>query len=112
MNRETLSDTAKLEELLLRIPLRRLGKPEDVAEAAVFLVSPEASYITGATLYVDGGFLVDIGYRGNPEADSQDACSTFNGRPCFAHSILGVLQQLCGLRKETLARICQSHFPT
>lgn len=58
MNRETLSDTAKLEDLLLKIPLRRLGKPEDVAEAAVFLVSPEASYITGVTLYVDGGFLV------------------------------------------------------
>ncbi len=58
MNRETLSDTAKLEDLLLRIPLRRLGKSEDIAETALFLVSPEASYITGATLYADGGFLV------------------------------------------------------
>jgi NAD(P)-dependent dehydrogenase (short-subunit alcohol dehydrogenase family) len=38
-------------------PLRRLGQPEDVAAAAVFLLSPAASWITGSTLVVDGGEL-------------------------------------------------------
>jgi NAD(P)-dependent dehydrogenase (short-subunit alcohol dehydrogenase family) len=37
------------------IPLRRLGRPEDIAEAALFLCSPAASFITGAILTVDGG---------------------------------------------------------
>lgn len=37
-------------------PLQRLGKPEDIANAALFLASDEASYITGAELVIDGGF--------------------------------------------------------
>jgi 3-oxoacyl-[acyl-carrier protein] reductase len=36
-------------------PVRRVGFPEDIAAAAAFLCSDEASYITGQTLYVDGG---------------------------------------------------------
>jgi 3-oxoacyl-[acyl-carrier protein] reductase len=43
--------------LLDRIPMRRLGRPEDVAVAIDFLASEEAGYITGATLKVDGGIL-------------------------------------------------------
>jgi 3-oxoacyl-[acyl-carrier protein] reductase len=38
-----------------RNPVRRVGYPEDIAAAAAFLCSDEASYITGQTLYVDGG---------------------------------------------------------
>lgn len=38
------------------IPLGRMAKPEEVAQAILFLASPEASYITGTTLYVDGGY--------------------------------------------------------
>jgi 3-oxoacyl-[acyl-carrier protein] reductase len=46
------------EGLLKQIPLGRLGKPEDVAHAVRFLVSPAASYITGHVLHVNGGMLM------------------------------------------------------
>jgi NAD(P)-dependent dehydrogenase (short-subunit alcohol dehydrogenase family) len=43
---------------IARLPMRRIGQPEDVANAIVFLASPAASWITGVTLPVDGGHLV------------------------------------------------------
>lgn len=46
------------EELTKSIPLAKLGKPEDVASAVLFLASDEASYITGQTLNVDGGMVM------------------------------------------------------
>jgi 3-oxoacyl-[acyl-carrier protein] reductase len=46
-------------EIIASIPLGRLGKPEDVAEAALFLASDEASFITGEILDVNGGALMD-----------------------------------------------------
>ncbi len=45
---------AVIEPMIARIPLRRLGQPEDIANAFVFLASEEASYITGVVLSVDG----------------------------------------------------------
>jgi NAD(P)-dependent dehydrogenase (short-subunit alcohol dehydrogenase family) len=44
--------------LLERIPLNRLGKPEDMAHLAVFLASEYSDYITGQTIYVDGGWTI------------------------------------------------------
>ena len=44
-----------MEDFMFKIPLRRLGQPEDIAKAALFLCSDEASYITATSLYVDGG---------------------------------------------------------
>ena len=49
---------AQRDALLLRIPLGRLGTPEDVAQAVVFLAGPHAAYITGMTLHVNGGMLM------------------------------------------------------
>lgn len=45
------------DEINARVPLKRIGKPEEVSVMVVFLASEEASYITGATFYVDGGWL-------------------------------------------------------
>ncbi len=45
------------EAMIARIPAGRLGRPEEVASAALFLALPQAAYITGATLAVDGGLV-------------------------------------------------------
>ena len=45
-------------QYLDNIPLKRLGQPEDVAKAVAFLASPDAAYITGQTLIVDGGLVM------------------------------------------------------
>ena len=58
MNSEQLSKPEVRERLLTRIPWNRLGNAEDCVGAAVFLASAEADYVTGATLYVDGGLLL------------------------------------------------------
>jgi len=54
---EALNDQAK-EGILSRIPLKRYGKPEDVAYLAGFLASEESSYLTGQVIHVDGGMIM------------------------------------------------------
>ncbi|MBO04311.1 MAG: cyclopentanol dehydrogenase [Chloroflexi bacterium] len=51
------ADPTLRERWVERIPLGRVGEPEEVANAVLFLASDEASYISGAELYVDGGYL-------------------------------------------------------
>lgn len=46
-----------MDGLLARVPLKRMGRSEEISAAVVFLASEEASYVTGATLHVDGGWL-------------------------------------------------------
>ncbi|MGD9116675.1 MAG: SDR family NAD(P)-dependent oxidoreductase [Dehalococcoidia bacterium] len=50
-------ESGQLNTVLLRIPKGRLGKPEEIANTVVFLASEEASYISGAAVVVDGGWL-------------------------------------------------------
>ena len=54
INRAVWSDPAGLADLVAKIPLGRMGEPEEVARVAAFLVSDAASYLTGSTVYVDG----------------------------------------------------------
>jgi len=54
---KSLPDTYK-DELLSRIPLRRLGSTKDIAHAVTFLASDHAGYITGETLHINGGMLM------------------------------------------------------
>jgi glucose 1-dehydrogenase len=57
INSKLLHDPAKLNALLENIPLKRLGTPSDVAGIAAFLASKDADYITGTTVFADGGLL-------------------------------------------------------
>jgi 3-oxoacyl-[acyl-carrier protein] reductase len=58
MTKVTTSNPKRLEGAIERIPLRRLGTPEDMAGAALFLASPLSSYIVGQTIIVDGGLIL------------------------------------------------------
>jgi NAD(P)-dependent dehydrogenase (short-subunit alcohol dehydrogenase family) len=55
MMKAVLADKAALNRALSRTPLGRVGEPSEVAAIAAFLASDDASYITGETIYVDGG---------------------------------------------------------
>ena len=58
MSRPAFQDPKQLAHRLATIPLGRIGQPEDVAGAAVFLCSDDASWVTGASLVTDGGLSV------------------------------------------------------
>jgi NAD(P)-dependent dehydrogenase (short-subunit alcohol dehydrogenase family) len=55
INRAVWSDPKSLQDLLTKIPLGRLGNPEEIARMVVVLVSDAAAYVTGRTIFVDGG---------------------------------------------------------
>jgi len=57
LNEKLLDETERGREFLLRTPMKRFGKVEELAGAAVFLASDAASFVTGEILVVDGGFL-------------------------------------------------------
>jgi NAD(P)-dependent dehydrogenase (short-subunit alcohol dehydrogenase family) len=55
INRSVWSDPKSMQDLLEKIPLKRIGEPEEIARMVVVLVSDVASYVAGRTIFVDGG---------------------------------------------------------
>jgi NAD(P)-dependent dehydrogenase (short-subunit alcohol dehydrogenase family) len=58
LNRKALANPGIRKKNIDHIPLRRLGKPEDVVGAAIFLATKDSDYVTGHVLYVDGGWVI------------------------------------------------------
>lgn len=61
MNNKAMTDASYRESLEKSIPLKRAGKPSEVAGVAVFLASPAGAYITGSTVTIDGGLSLELG---------------------------------------------------
>ena len=58
INKDAWDTEANLNKLMELIPYKRIGKPEDIGKAAAWLVSDDADYVTGETLYIDGGMML------------------------------------------------------
>jgi glucose 1-dehydrogenase len=65
INREAWETAEAYERLLTLIPYGRIGEPEDVAKAAVWLASDESDYVIGTTLFIDGGMTLYPGFAEN-----------------------------------------------
>lgn len=61
MNEEAMQDPEKRDEQTRHIPLKRAGRPEEVARLAVYLASTDADYVTGASFFIDGGLRMMMG---------------------------------------------------
>jgi glucose 1-dehydrogenase len=62
INRAAWESPEAYADLMKLIPYKRIGEPEDIARVAVWLASDEADYVTGATMYVDGGMTLYPGF--------------------------------------------------
>lgn len=65
INRSAWDTPEALEKLLTLIPYKRIGEPEDIGNAAVWLCSDESDYVNGASLFVDGGMTLYPGFTEN-----------------------------------------------
>ncbi|MFN2453957.1 MAG: SDR family oxidoreductase [Pyrinomonadaceae bacterium] len=63
INQNVWGNPDSLRDLLRKIPNERIGKPEDIAAACAYLCSDEANYVTGATLFIDGGMTLYPEFR-------------------------------------------------
>lgn len=64
INRQAWETEESMEQLLKLIPYGRIGEPEDIGRAAVWLASDESDYVVGTTLFVDGGMTLYPEFRG------------------------------------------------
>lgn len=65
INEDVWGDEEKRKALIKLIPYKRIGKPEDIAKVATWLGSNESDYVTGTTIYVDGGMTLYPGFVDN-----------------------------------------------
>ena len=61
MTADRLHDPAQAQQSLQRIPMRRAGEPQEIANVALFLASDDASYVTGSSYFADGGLTRNVG---------------------------------------------------
>ena len=61
MNQEAIDDEETRKEQVAHIPMKRAGKPAEIAKLAVFLASPDSDYVTGSTYVMDGGLMQNVG---------------------------------------------------
>ena len=61
MNQEAKEDKQKREEQVQHIPMKRAGKPEEIAKLALFLASSDSDYVTGSSYFMDGGLVRNMG---------------------------------------------------
>jgi len=65
INKDAWETPEALEKLMKLIPYKRIGEPEDIGNAVVWLASDESDYVVGTTLYVDGGMTLYPGFEDN-----------------------------------------------
>ncbi len=65
INKEVWSDETERKNLMKLIPYGRIGQPEDIGKVAVWLASDESDYLTGTTIFADGGMLLYPGFTSN-----------------------------------------------
>jgi glucose 1-dehydrogenase len=65
INRAAWETPEAYEKLMALVPYKRIGEPEDIARATVWLASDEADYINGTTLFIDGGMTLYPGFTEN-----------------------------------------------
>jgi glucose 1-dehydrogenase len=63
INKDAWSTPEAYAALMRLVPYKRIGEPEDVARAVAWLASDDSDYVTGATLYVDGGMTLYPGFE-------------------------------------------------
>lgn len=61
MNQEAIDSKQVRDEMAENIPMKRPGKPEEIARLAVFLASPDSDYVTGSSYVMDGGLMLNVG---------------------------------------------------
>ncbi|WP_407122665.1 SDR family oxidoreductase [Bradyrhizobium sp. STM 3561] len=62
INRPAWETKEAYESLMTLVPYKRIGEPDDIAQAVTWLVSDAADYVTGATLFIDGGMMLFPGF--------------------------------------------------
>lgn len=81
MNRDLKEDKDKLEKVLKKIPVGRLGSAEEVADVVEFLASPKASYVTGTTFFIDGGMTLYPNFGEELEQHKHEQYSNLPSKP-------------------------------
>ena len=59
LNNEKLGENQLMDKMIERYPLKRIGKPEDIAYGAIYLLSDASSWVTGTNLVIDGGYILN-----------------------------------------------------